>query len=341
MERAVNLGTGEFQALLAATQPSSDGEFGDRLFAELVRTSPIDRIALVAAFMNRLALARIRPDIVFVSTFWPAGDAERADLIAKIGESRFDLESALRVFGRTIGPRTISVLFNNMVGDFSPTVASSLIENDEAAVRETVAAWIVSLPSRLAATANLGMGRRAAETLAGALVRHGAPIVEPEVWGRLIMTTFTDVPSSIGALNAVGFLAAIALSDDISTELGRLVYDPLQRLVRAHQLSTAEDNYLVRHISRFSNSWSLKTALVQSALSRWPPTTAGVGALVLSAVPEHQNEIVDELWRSQGRRGLEVAMAAGPLPVHVQERIRKKLERTPSGNPFSWLLGGE
>jgi len=341
IDRAWNIDDRDLRELLAATQPSFEGQVGDKLFSELVKMSAAERLAAAATSTNRLAIARIRPEVRFVPAFWPTSDAERADLIEQIGKAPFEAESVRHVFGQTIGPRTALALLSSC-GDVSPTVPLWLIEIDDAKVGEIVADWIVQTPSRLRAITNLGrpIGRRALERLAVAQIQDGASTPEPEIWAGLIITAFAAEPSSVGALNAISYMAALALSGDTSLTLAKLVYDPLQSSVRKFQLSADERNYLSRHIS---DSRSLTSALAQSAIAKWPPTVTDIGALTLSTVPVHQYALVDEVADQQGRTGLELSLQSGLLPEHIQRRIRRKLEPRLNRrmSSFDWFFGDD
>jgi hypothetical protein len=290
-------------------------------------------------------MVELRPELLQVDRFWPEADVARADIIAGLAPDAFDLDTALGVFGRSIGANTVSALMRNVSTLPSDTVVS-LLKVDQGAVRDAIADWLIKSPGRLMEIAERRheLDRRAVETLAGAQVR-GSPLPsEPGVWADLIIDWFGPAPSAIVALNAVGYLAALAIEGSRGFALASLVFDPLERSVRARSLSRSEEGYLSRQLSSYSWSSSLGKAVIRTALTKWPITSSQAGAFDLTGSDAARDEMVDEILIRYGRADVEDILRLPSLPERAQARIRDRLTATKpksksSSNPWSWFFG--
>lgn len=335
----------ELGELIAAVAPSGADQLGGWLFKAMVRDLPLERLASAAERGDRARMVELRPELLQVDRFWPEADAARADIIAGLAPDSFDLDTALRVFGRSIGANTVSALMRNVSTLSSDTVVS-LLKVDQGSVRDAIADWVIKSPGRLMEIAERRheLDRRAVETLAGAQVRGSSLPSEPGVWADLIIDWFGPAPSAIVALNAVGYLAALAIEGSCGFALASLVFDPLERSVRARSLSRSEEGYLSRQLSSYSWSSSLGKAVIRTALTKWPVTSSQAGAFDLTGSDAARDEMVDEILIRYGRADLEDILRLPSLSERAQARIRDRLTATKpksksSSNPWSWFFG--
>jgi hypothetical protein len=343
IERASVMSLDDLRDLIASTRPSAPDGLGARLYTDLIKKLPADRLARVADGDQRLRMAEIRPELLRVPPFWPSEDAVRATMLEELMPGALSLADALEVFGPTIGARTLSALMSK-VTDVAPDTVVALLKLDENSIRDMVAGWIVSSPDRLRSVAERrhNLGHRAIEALAGAQLRQTAPITDPQSWASLIVEVVEDVPSPTGAVKAIGYLCSLALSGKEALELARIVFDPLIEAARSRILSRTEESYLFRNVSSYSRSWSLSKALVQSALSKWPVTSAQAGAFAITQSEAVQGEMVDEVLLRNDRFALEAILQSPQLPRRARERIEHRLRPPKSRkgrDPWSWLFG--
>lgn len=342
IELAAVMSLDDLGDLIASTGPSAPDELGARLYTDLIKNLPTDRLARVANGDDRLRMAKIRPELLHVSHFWPLDDASRAAMMKELGPGVLSLADALDIFGASIGARTVSALMSHPV-DLTPAMATSLLKVDESAVRDEIATWVVSSPNRLRLVADrqYDLDRRTIETLAKAQLSQGVLPRDPQSWVKLIESVIGDVPSRSEALNVVSYLCSLALPESQALGLARTVFDPLHGAVRCRALSGVEERYLSKYITPYSRSWSLSKALVQSALSKWPVTSIQAGAFAITRSEAVQDEIIDEILTRNGKPGLEAILQSPYLSEHAQTRIQHKLTPPKSkrgNNPWSWLF---
>lgn len=335
----------ELGELIATVAPSGADQLGGRLFTAMVRDLPLERLASASERGDRARMVELRPELLQVDRFWPKIDIERADIISGLAPGAFDLDTALRVFGPSIGTRTVSALMRD-VSSLSNDTVVSLLKVDEAPVRDAIADWVIKAPGRLMEIAERRreLDRRAVETLAGAQVGGSSLPSEPVAWADLIIEWFGSKPSAIGALNVVGYLAALTIEGLRGFDLARRVFDPLERSVRARSLSRVEESYLTRQISTYSRSWSLSKAVIQTALTKWPVTSLQMGAFDLTGSDAARDEMVDEILIRYGRTGLEDILCLPELPERARARILHRLtppkpKSKSSASPWAWLFG--
>ena len=347
--RVVKLATSmsplEVGKLISLIGPNGPNELGGRLFAALVEELPLNLLASAVQEGDRLRMAELRPELIKVGAFWPAQDAERAAIIQDLPSGLLGLQDAVALFGRSIGPLTVSALMHE-VSDLAPDTLVQLLLVDQDPVRDATAAWVVSTAGRLGQVAEQrrNLDRRAIETLAGAQVGQGTLPDDPRVWAHLVLDGTRDSPSRVGALNVIAYLSALALDGEEAFRLAAFVYDPLNRTVRDRSLSRAEENYLSRRLSDFSRSSSLSKAVVQSALSKWPVTSSDVGAFGLTRSDTVRDEIVDEILARYGRSRLEEIVNLPQLPDRARAQINYRITKPksklkPSSYPWSWFFG--
>jgi hypothetical protein len=328
--------------LIASTGPSAPDELGARLYAELIKNLPVDRLVRVANGDERLRMAEIRPELLRVPYFWPPDDVSRAAMVEELAPGALSFPDALDIFGPSIGVRTVSALINHAV-DLAPDMAVSLFKVDESAVRDEIAAWVLSSPDRLRSIADRqnDLDRRAIETLAGAQLGRGELPSDPESWARLIESAIGDVPSRSGALNVIGYLSSLALSGNEALSVAKTVFDTLHSAVRSHTLSRVEEHYLSKSICSYSRSWLLSKALVQSALSKWPVTPIQAGAFSITQSEFVQDEIIDEIVMKNGKQNLWGMLQSPYLSESARARIQHRLMPPKSkkdDRPWSWLF---
>ncbi|MCQ0034324.1 hypothetical protein [Burkholderia glumae] len=335
----------ELGELIAAVAPSGADQLGGLLFKAMVRDLPLERLASVAERGDRARMVELRPELLQVDRFWPEADAARANIIVGLAPDAFDLDTGLRIFGRSIGANTVSALMHN-VSTLSNDTVVSLLKVDQGAVRAAIADWVIKSPGRLPEIAERRheLDRRAVETLAEAQVGGSSLPSEPGAWADLIIDGFGPAPSTIVALNAVGYLAALAIEGSRGLALACRVFDPLERSVRARALSRSEEGYLSRQLSSYSRSLSLGKALIRTALTKWPVTSSQAGAFDLTDSDAVRDEMVDEILIRYGRAGLEDILRLPSLPERAQARIQDRLTATKpksksSSNPWSWFFG--
>jgi hypothetical protein len=122
--------------------------------------------------------------------------------------------------------------------------------------------------------------------------------------------------------------------------VARTVFDSLYGAVHSLRLSWPERQFLTKHITPYSRSWSLSKALVQSALSKWPVTSTQAGVFAITRSEFIQDEIVDEILSRNGKSGLETILLCAYLPERARERIQRRLtllKPEKGGNPWNWL----
>lgn len=331
--------------LIATVAPSNAHQLGGQLFRAIVRESSLQRLASVAEKVDRARLVELRPELLQIDRFWPEEDDARAKILSGLAPDVMDIQTALQVFGRSIGPRTVSVLMRS-VSTLPNTTIVLLLKVDHAAVRDSIADWVIKSPGRLMEIAEKRqeLDRRAVETLARAQVGESSSPSKPSAWADLIIDKFGSAPSATGALNVVGYLAALAIGGSRGFDMARCVFDPLERSVRSRSLSRGEEGYLSRHLSNYSQSWSPGKAVIQSALTKWPVTSSQAGAFDLTGSDAAHDEMVDEILIRCGRSGLKDTLRLPNLPERAQTRIRYRLTPPKSkskstSNPWAWLFG--
>lgn len=328
--------------LIASTGPSAPDALGTRLYKNLIKYLPIDRLVRVANGDGRLRMAELRPEILRVPDFWPPDDASRAAMVGELAPDALSFPDALDIFGPSIGVRTVSALMSHAV-DLAPDTVVSLLKVNESGPRDEIAAWLLSSPDRLRSIVDRrnDLDRRAIETLADAQLVQGELPNDPESWAKLIESVIGNVPSRNGALNVVGYLCSLALSGNEAFSVAKMVFDTLHAAVRNRTLSGVEENYLSKNISLYSRSWSLRKALVQSALSKWPATSIYPGALSITQSELVQDEIIDEILIRNGKQHL-LNLLWHPCilePTRAQVHHRLAPYKHNKGNrPWSWLF---
>lgn len=312
----------DFRRLLAAAQPSSDGEFGALLLYEIFKNASIDRLVAASSVIDRTKLLSIRPEAARFIDFWPFADQERAELLSEVS-GYLAFNDAIAMFSSTLGPYTAATLLQSCKDDDSKEVVALLSFANEV-VRTMAAGWFAVSTDRLEAMAD--EISRVPVTVADELARtylQGEKALTRElisVWQQLLKKV--ECSEKRTYLSMMTFLCALYSSDDTSLNLGSQVYDSLLA-------STSDGKYSrdMRAALRgvFGDYSSLPRALAVAAVKRWPLSAKNAGALDISTCSSHLDILVREVVVQQGRNKLSAAVRDGRLSVVAEERARKYL----------------
>lgn len=322
--------------LLGATQPSAEEEVGGRIFIEVIRTCSLSKLASAVDHSYRSIVIRLRPEIASVATFWPNDDVERAELIEAAEAAFLNVSDGVQIFGKGIGPRTAIALLKRS-DQFTPSDAKLFLAADNREVVEAVATWIVQAPYRLAVAADAAelLPHWSLDALFHALILSATPVSDAANWIRIIFiaTNGKDAPLSCASL-ILGYICAIAIDGEESLSLAQKIYDPLQQAVRQFRLSDVETDYLRRNL--LSSSWYLRDAISQSAVRKWPVSRKDAGALFISSVGRHIDDLVEGILSIQGISALEDALTSTRLPLETQHRVQRLISGAKKRSRRSW-----
>ncbi|WP_043607170.1 hypothetical protein [Novosphingobium sp. B-7] len=343
IELASHLSLRDLRTALDIARSATPDSFGSTFYAGVVEHLPLDAIVDVARDDERLPMAKIRRELLSVSSFWPASDDLRAALIALITPSAADLHGLVAIFGESIGPNAM-VAIMALVDKLPLSEAASLLHSQNHLVRHSIAFWFASSPDRMQSLVGMkgSLDRQTVILLASALIHGDLPPRAPDTWAALINDALQPENTRPAALNVIGFICALATRSEESYGLACSVFDPLDQSIRNKKLSGVEEKYLTKFLATLSSSRSPRKALVQATLTRWPLNKSNIKAFGITRSAVVHEEIVDEILIRNNADELKRVLDAPGLPEHARDRMvhRLKAPKTPkSANPWWWLFG--
>lgn len=343
IELAGNLSLRDLRATLDMARDASAASFGSTFYVGVIERLPVEVVVDVARDDERLFMAMIRRELLSVPSFWPLSDDLRAALIALVTPSAANIHGLVEIFGELIGPSTMAAIME-LVEKLPTGEAASLLRSRNQVMRTSVAFWFTSSPGRVQSLAEMkgSLDRQVVALLASVLIHADLPPKSPSAWASLIQSALQPGGIRPIDLNVIGFLCALELHSDGAYALARLVFDPLNQAIRSREISSVEEKYLTKFMSKFSKSWSPGKAIVQAALVRWPVTRSNNGAFGITGSAAVHDELVDEILIRNGADGLKKVLEAPGLPERARSRIVRRLappKAAKGTNPWWWLFG--
>ena len=216
----------------------------------------------------------------------------------------------------------------NHTVDLKPDITASLLKADESAVRGAIAE-IGCVFAQSAPATSRQRGIILAVGLSKRLRKHKSVTTNSPAIHSLgpssVESATEDMPSGSVALNIIGYLSSLALSEDEALGIARIVFDPLHEAVCRRTFSKNEERYLSKNITPYTRSWPLRKALVQSALTKWPVTPIQAGAFSVTRRESIQDEIIDEIFSRRGKAELEVMLGSSYLSERASSKNQQIL----------------
>lgn len=329
---------GDCRRLLAVTQSSCPGSWGDSIFEELVSRMSVFTLANIAEAWSRAKMLDIHPALVMVPQFWPNTDNERAQFIHEIKNNiPLDVVSTLKMLGRPIGSKTLTALFS-IDQDLSVQTYADLLQEKDKETRDAVSRWIVSNPNILFDISMMPELRSSysVESLAAAQVFLNKKITDPKLWERLVLA----LPKELQVENStvvVAYVASLIIAKTGDTALIEFIFDKMQHAVSLNLLSASEVAYLANSYPYYVYKDVSFANISRSAISALSGETNFLGRVFnITRNEKYLEGIIVEISAMYGDRILEEVNESGRLNIMVGQVLRRYVKKV-QDKKKSWL----
>jgi hypothetical protein len=331
-ECALAASAAQCRTLLAATNGSGVNTIGGNFFEGLVNALSLNVLALAATASDRIAIAHIRPEVIFFEEFWPESDVERAETIVALAQAvTFRVEDGLKVFGTSIGKRTLGALLGRS-GHVPCDTVDTLVQCESPQTRDVIAGWLFQSDDRFRSYVDSGPSITSfvIETLAHAQVREFHKPLDAESWYKVFsrLQSSTDFRLD-GPTLAVGFVCSLFIEPLRSQWLALAVYDRLHVFLRDDTEKNLIHRYLEIQVPQVGQGLTTQGGLVRAALDHWPIVRGNAGALNISKDRSNLRDFVREASRSLGRSELQDVLST--IELSHEARLAADFYRRPSG----------